>query len=260
MSVASHEPNEQPLPPLQRLAADRARENELGQSESSIRVQSAAFGFFVGGFLGLFIGHMGLLTLEAYEEFLLTYYWTRELINFDNQLPLIPTYFLGGGLVGALVSYHFFILRSPIPSLRSLVVGTVIFALGTVFLIGYLASLMIVNFLDPIPGPSLGYGEPNGVLRFTLSLFGAIPSSLGVMGGAYYVGFLSTGIFVMLWAGTKTALERTSHISPLAGRIPFATVIYITTAVLALIPYAISILSPESTINQLVSLLSSLET
>ena len=260
MSSRSYEPNDQSLPPLQRLAADRARENELGQSENSSRVQSAAFGFFVGGFLGLFIGHMGLLTLEAYEEFLLTYYWTRELINFDNQIPLIPTYFLGGGLVGALVSYHFFILRSPTPSIRSLALGTVIFALGTVFLIGYLASLMIVNFLDPIPGPSLGYGEPNGILRFLFSLFGAIPSSLGVMGGAYYVGFLSTGIFVMLWVGTKTALERTSHIPPLAGRIHVATFIYIIATVLALIPYAISILSPESTITQLVSLLSSLET
>ena len=260
MIADNEQPKDSRPPPLERLTAERARENELGQSERSIRIQSAAFGALIGGLLGLFIGHMGLLTLEAYEEFLLTYYWTREIIAFDDQRPLIPTYFIGGALVGALVSYHFFLLRSPIPNFRGLAFGAVVFALGTVFLIGYLASLMIVNFLDPIPGPSFTRGEPIASLRFTLSLFGAIPSSLGVMGGAYYVSFITTGIFLMLWAGTKTALQRTSHIRPLAGLIPFATIIYTTAAALALIPYAISILSSESTINTLVSALSSLET
>lgn len=222
-------------------------------------MQSAAFGFLIGGLLGLFVGHMGILILEAREEFLLDTYWTREIIAFDDQRPLIPTYFIGGGLAGALVSYQFFVLRSPLPGVRVWALGALVFAIGSVFLIGYLASMMIVNFLDPIAGPTLDGGQPSVALRIALSLFTSIPSSFGIMGGAFYVGFISAGVFLLLWTGTKAALERTDHLPPLAGRIPFATVIYISASILASIPYMVSILSPESTIETLVSLLSSLE-
>ena len=259
MSAVNQEPNDRRLNPLERLAAVRARENELGRSERSVRIRSAAFGFLIGGLLGLFIGHLGLLILEAREEYLLDTYWTRELIAFDDQRPLIPTYFIGGGLAGALVSYQFFVLRSSIPGIRGWALGAVAFAIGAVFLIGYLASLMIQNFLDPVTGPTLGAGKPNVALRFTLSLFTAIPSSFGIMGGAFYVGFVGTGIFLMLWSGTKAALERTAHIQPLTGRIPFAAVIYFSAAVLASVPYVVSILAPESMIESLVSLLASVE-
>ncbi len=259
MSAVNREQNGQRSPSLERLAAARAREDELGRSERSVRMQSAAFGFLIGGLLGLFIGHMGLLLLEAREEFLLDTYWTREIIAFDDQRPLIPTYFIGGGLAGALVSYQFFVLQSPIPGIRGWALAALAFAFGSVFLIGYLASLMIVNFLDPIAGPTLDGGQPSVALRFALSLFTSIPSSFGIMGGAFYVGFVGTGIFLVLWYGTKAALERTAHIQPLAGRIPSAAVIYFCAATLASIPYVVSILGPDSTIESLVSLLSSLE-
>ena len=64
----------------------------------------------------------------------------------------------------------------------------------------------------------------------------------------------------MLWTGTKVALERTAHIPPLAGRIPMSAVIYVAAAIVAAVPYLVSILGPESVINTLVSLLSSLDT
>lgn len=260
MSAGNSEPTEHPLHPLERLAADRARENELGQSENSVRMRSAVFGFLIGGLLGLFTGHIGLLSLEAHEEYLLTFYWTRELIAFEDHRPLIPTYFIGGSLVGALVGYQFFVLRPTFPSVRDWALGSIAFAIGTVFLIGYLASLMIVNFLDPITGPILDGQQLWFGIRFTLSLIGAIPSSLGVMGGAFYVAFVSTGIYLILWTGTKTALERTAHIRPLAGLIPIAAVIYLSAAALASTPYLISILGPDSITSKIVSLLSSLET
>ena len=259
MSAVNQERNDRRLPPLERLAAVRARENELGRSERSDRMRSAAFGFLIGGLLGLFIGHMGLLILEAREEYLLTYYWTRELIEFEDQRPLIPTYFIGGGLAGALVSYQFFVLRSSIPGFRGWALGTLAFAFGAVFLIGYFASLMIVNILDPITVRILGDQGSWIFLRFVFSLVGAIPMSFSIMGGAFYVGFVSTGIFLMLWTGTKVALDRTAHIPPLAGHIPLAAVIYVSAAALALVPYLVSILSPDSIIETLVSLLSSLE-
>ena len=222
-------------------------------------MRSATFGFVIGGMLGLFIGHMGLLILEAHEEFLLTYYWTRELIEFEDQRPLIPTYFLGGGLAGALASYQFLVLRSPMPSFRGWALGTLAFAFGAIFLIGYFASLVIANFLDPIAGPISDDRESWIFLRFAFSLVGAIPSSFNIMGGAFYVGFVTTGIFLMLWTGTKTALERTAHVPALAGRIPAAVVIYVSTSTLALVPYLVSILGPDSLIESLVSLLTSLE-
>ena len=259
MSAVNQEPNESRLQPLERLATQRARENERGRSERSYRLRSAAFGFVIGGLLGLFIGHMGLLILEAREEFLLTYYWTRELIEFDDQRPLIPTYFLGGGLAGALASYYFLVLRFPMPSFRGWLLGALTFAFAAVFLIGYFASLVIANFLDPIGGPLPADQGSWFFLRFAFSLVGAIPSSFNVMGGAFYVGFVSTGLFLMLWAGTKVAVERTAHIPPLAGRIPLAAVIYVSSSALALIPYLVSILGPDSMITTLVSLLSSLE-
>lgn len=259
MSAVNRERNGRRSHSLERLAAARARENEFGRSERSVRMRSAAFGFLIGGLLGLFVGHMGLLILEAHEEFLLDTYWTRELITFDDQRPLIPTYFIGGGLAGALISYQFFVLRSSIPGIRGLAFGALAFAFGSVFLIGYLASLMIVNFLDPVTGPTLDGGEPNVALRVTLSLFTAVPESFNVMGGAFYVGFVSSGIFMVLWYGTKAALERTAHIRPLADWIPFSAVIYVSAAVLASVPYLFSILGPESTIESLVSLLSSVE-
>ena len=259
MSVANQESKDSRSQPLERLAAQRARENERGRSERSDRMQSAAFGFVIGGLLGLFIGHMGLLIHEAREEFLLTYYWTRELIEFDDQSPLIPTYFLGGGLAGALASYHFLVLRFSIPSFRGWALGTLAFAFGAVFLIGYFSSLVIANFLDPITGPIPADRQSWFFLRFAFSLVGAIPSSFNIMGGAFYVGFVSTGFFLMLWTGTKVALERTAHIPPVAGRIPFATVVYVPASTLALIPYLVSILGPDSLIESLVSLLSSLE-
>ncbi len=259
MSVVNQEPNDSRLQPLERLAAQRARENELEQSERSDRTRSATFGFVVGGLLGLFIGHMGLLILEAREEFLLTYYWTRELIEFDDQRPLIPTYFLGGGLAGALAGYQFLVLKSPMPSFRGWAFGALTFAFAAIFLIGYFASLVIANFLDPITGPIPSDQGPWFFLRFAFSLVGAIPSSFNVMGGAFYVGFVGTGFFLMLWTGTKVALERTAHIPPLAGRIPLAVVIYVSVSTLALVPYLVSIASPDSVIDSLVSLLSSLE-
>ena len=259
MSVAKQEPNDSRSQPLERLAAQRARENERGRSDRSDRIRSAVFGFVIGGLLGLFIGHMGLLILEAREEFLLTYYWTRELIEFDDQRPLIPTYFLGGGLAGALASYQFLVLSFSMPSFRGWVLGTLAFAFGAIFLIGYFASLVIANFLDPITGPFLGDQQLGIGFRFAFSLVGAIPSSFNVMGGAFYVGFVSTGIFLMLWTGTKVALERTAHVPALAGRIPLAVVIYVSASTLALIPYLVSILGPDSLIESLVSLLTSLE-
>ena len=259
MSAVNRERNGQRSPSLERLAAARAREDELGRSERSLRMRSAAFGFLIGGLLGLFVGHMGLMILEAREEFLLDTYWTREIIAFDDQRPLIPTYFIGGGIAGALVSYQFFVLRSSTPSIRVWAIGALVFAIGSVFLIGYFASLMIVNFLDPVTGPTLDRGDPSAVLRFALSLFTSIPSSFGIMGGAFYVGFVGAGIFLVLWSGTKAALERTTHTRPLAGRIPFSAVIYFSAAVLASIPYVVSILGPDSTIESLVTLLSSLE-
>ena len=259
MSAVNRERNSQRLSALERLEAARARENELGLSERSVRLRSAAFGFLIGGLIGLFIGHMGILILEAREEFLLDTYWTREIIAFDDQRPLIPTYFIGGGIVGALVSYQFFVLQLSIPGIRGWVVGALAFAFGVVFLIGYLASLMIVNFLDPIPGPTFDGGEPSSALRFALSFFTSIPSSFGIMGGAFYVGFVGSGMFLVLWSGAKTAIERTAHVRPLADRIPFSAVILCSAAVLASVPYLVSILGPESTIETLVSLLSSLE-
>ena len=259
MSAVNRERNGQRFPSLERLEAARERENELGRSEHLLRMRSAAFGFLIGGLIGLFVGHMGILILEAREEFLLDTYWTREIIAFDDQRPLIPTYFIGGGLVGALVSYQFFVLHSSIPGIRGWLVGALAFAFGVVFLIGYLASLMIVNFLDPISGPTFDGGEPSTALRFALSPFTSIPSSFGIMGGAFYVSFVGTGLFLMLWTGTKMSLERTAHIPPLAGRIPFPAVIYLSAAVLASIPYIVSILGPESMIESLVSLLSSVE-
>ena len=260
MSAVDQEPNEHRSSFLERLASTRARENELGRSERSVRLRSAAFGFLIGGLLGLFIGHMGLLILEAHEKYLLAHYWNRELISFDDQRPLIPTYFIGGGLAGALASYQFLVLRSSIPGFKRWALGTLAFAFGAVFLIGYFASLMIANFLDPITGPFIGDQEAWVGFRIALSLFVAIPSSLNVMGGAFYVGFMSTGFFLMLWTGTKLALERTDHIRPLADRIPVAAVIYFCAAVLASIPYLVSIAGSDSTIRTLVSLLSSLET
>ena len=260
MSLGNQQPNDRRLQPLERLAAQRARENERERSERFYRVESATFGFLIGGLLGLFIGHMGLLILEAHEEYLLTYFWTRELIAFEDQRPLIPSYFLGGGLAGALVSYQFLVLRYSIPSLRGWAFGTLAFAFGAVFLIGYFASLVIMNILDPITEPIPGDQGLWVGLRFALSLVGAIPSSFGIMGGAFYVGFISTGIFVMLWTGTKLALERTAHIKPVAGYIPLSAVIYFSASALALIPYLVSIVSPDSVVRKLVSLLSSVET
>ena len=260
MSVVNQEPDDRRLQPPERLAAERAEENERGRTERSVRVRSAAFGFFIGGLLGLFIGHMGLLILEAHEAYLLANYWNRELITFDDQRPLIPAYFIGGGLAGALVSYYFLVLRSSITGIRGWVLGTLGFAFGAVFLIGYFASLMIMNFLDPVIGPLTGGREAWGGFRFAFSLFGAVPSSFSIMGGAFYVGYLSTGIFLLLWAGAKVALERTANLALLGGRMPFAAVIYFSAASLAAIPYLVSILGPESMIRTLVSLLASLET
>ena len=222
-------------------------------------MRSAAFGFVIGGLLGLFIGHMGLLILEAREEFLLTCYWTRELIEFDDQRPLIPTYFLGGGIAGALASYQFLVLRFSMPNFRGWALGTLAFAFGAVFLIGYFASLVIANFLDPITGPIPGDGGLWLVPRFAFSLIGAIPSSFNVMGGAFYVGFVSTGIFLVLWTGTNVALGRTADSPPLAGRIPLVAAIYASASALAVIPYLVLILGPDSLIESLVTLLSSLE-
>ena len=259
MSSVNQEPNDSRLQPLERLATQRARENERGLSERSDRIRSATFGFVIGGLLGLFVGHMGLLILEAREEFLLTYYWTRELIEFDDQRPLIPTYFLGGGLAGALASYQFLVLKFSMPNFRGWALGTITFAFGAIFLIGYFASLMIANFLDPITGPIPDDRAWWVFPRFAFSLVGAIPSSFNIMGGAFYVGFISTGFFLMLWTGTKVALERTTHVPPLAGRIPLVGVIYVSASALALIPYLVSIVGPDSMIETLVSLLSSLE-
>ena len=118
---------------------------------------------------------------------------------------------------------------------------------------------MIANFLDPITGPILGDQGSRVYLRFAFSLIVAIPTSFSIMGGAFYVGFVSTGMFLILWTGTKVALARTAHIPPLAGRIPFAVVIYVSATTLALIPYLVSIVGPDSLIRTLVSLLSSLE-
>ena len=260
MSAVNQDPAERRLQPLERLAAQRTRENELGRSERSDRIKSAAFGFLIGGLLGLFVGHVGLLILEAHEEYLLTYYWTRELITFDDQRPLIPAYFLGGGLAGALVSYQFLVLRHPFPSFRGWALGSVAFAVGAVFLVGYFASLVIANFLDPITGPILGDQGSRIYLRFVFSLIVAIPTSFSIMGGAFYISFISAGIFLMLWTGTKVALERTAHVPPLAGNLPFAAVTYFSVAALAVIPYLLSLVAPASMLGTLVSLLSSLET
>lgn len=260
MSAVKQEENDRRLQPLERLAAQRARENELGRSERSVRLQSAAFGFLIGGLLGLFIGHVGLLILEAHEEYLLTYYWTRELITFDDQRPLIPAYLLGAGLAGALVSYQFFVLRYSFPSFRGWALGSIVFAIGAVFLVGYFASLVIANFLDPITGPILGDQGSRVYLRFVFSLIVAVPTSFSIMGGAFYVSFISAGIFLMLWTGTKLALERTAHVPPMAGRIPISAVIYSSAAALAVIPYLFSMVAPDSMLRTLVSLLSSLET
>lgn len=265
MSVVDQETNDRRSQPLDRLAAQRATEEERGRSERSYRVRSATFGFLIGGLLGLFVGHMGLLILEAREEFLLTYYWTRELIAFDDQRPLIPTYFIGGGLAGALVCYQFLVVRYSMPSFRGWAIGAAVFAFGSVFFIGYFAALVIVNVLDPVTldpntWPMLGDRAAWAGIRFVLSLVGAILSSFSVMGGAFYVSFVSTGIFLLLWIGTKVALDRTAHMPPLAGRIPLAPVTYASSAALAAVPYLVSIAGPESLMDTLVHALSSLET
>ena len=116
------------------------------------------------------------------------------MITFDDQRPLIPAFLLGGGLAGALASYQFLVLRDPIPSFRGWAFGTLAYAIGTVFFIGYLASLLIANFLDPITGPILGDQGSQVYLRFAFSLIDSIPTSFSIMGGAFYVSFVSTGI------------------------------------------------------------------